>query len=202
LTSEPAKLTLPRWLRDDAFVVRALDAKDLRPLALEFWAGLVVLAQWVDGSIGDEATRDFVVPVNVGLLLRELAGHLPPPDIAPADPRRIGPCAMRHRPHPIADLADCATVIAGVLSDPYPSSPKQLANLLEEIAIALWLCRYTVPQRPVGHPALSIESPPQSAGDHDGCAEGEKKPTANHVTNPRFLRTDCKPGSARLHAIN
>ena len=152
---------VPVWLDDDRIVHRALGVKRAHPPSAIFWPRLAVAAQTsvaILRSPGDDTSRIS----TARRLLGACTAELPRPRPAPFDPRRPGARlgdVLRHRSQGMADLAWCVNAIARTLCNPHAPDLDSLAILLDEFAIALWLCRYmaTIDQL-AGDPAVAPSS--------------------------------------------
>jgi len=135
---------VPLWLDDDRIVHRALGVKRAQPPSAIFWPRLTVAAQTsvaILRSPGDDTSRFSAAR----RLLGSCTAELPRPRPAPFDPRRPGARigeVLRHRSKGMADLAWCVNAVARALCNPHAPDLDSLAILLDEFAIALWLCRY------------------------------------------------------------
>lgn len=145
LDHSPTSLpVVPLWLDDDVIVHRALGVKRTHPPSAIFWPRLTVVAQTSVAIL--RAPTDEAGPFSTARrLLAACTAQLPRPRPAPFDPRsrgaRLGD-ALRHRPQGITELAWCINAVTGALCDPRPPKIDSLSILLDEFAIALWLCRY------------------------------------------------------------
>lgn len=135
--------SVPLWLNDDAIVHRAVSAKRTHPPSPVFWPRLAVMAQLGVAILG-QPHDNVAAYLNARRLLGSCLAELPSPAPARYDPRRFDSLrdVLRHRPQPAADLATCVTVVAHAIAHPYPPSLNALSIVLDETAIAIWLCRY------------------------------------------------------------
>lgn len=164
----------PAWLDDDTAVHRAISARRMQPPSPHFWARLAVLVQ-LAAAIIDAPSADLEGRLRrANRLQDELAEELPAPAPATRDPRKPGPAwsTWWRDAQPLADLADCVGALAVVLTDRDPPCPEALATLLDELAIALWMCR----RAPVGLPSATTgardhgRSPPTRLASRPGGA--------------------------------
>jgi hypothetical protein len=139
MIAAPMPPPLPRWLDDDARVHRVVNAKRALSPSPQFWPRFVVLGQLGVAIAGGRADDE--------LCLARAAR------LAPWDPQRPGPLwdmAWRE-PRIRDDVAFCVAVLATVLDDPRPTSPRELAIIADEFAITLWVLRHVHADRRARH---------------------------------------------------
>lgn len=134
----PQTVDVPRWLDDDNAVHAVIGAKRMYPPSTIFWPRLAVLAQFGSAIVGGRV-KGSGWPELTGNLLRDLAAELPAPGIVAHDPRTDPSQRLtgRHLALVVDDLADCLTAVAVELAMPEPSDLDYLADLVDDLAIAL-----------------------------------------------------------------
>jgi hypothetical protein len=176
---------VPLWLDDDLMVHRALGVKRAHPPSAIFWPRLAVAAQTsvaILRSPSDDTSRIS----TARRLLEACTSELPRPRPAPFDPRRPGARlgdVLRHRSQGMADLAWCVNTIARTLCNPHAPDLDSLAILLDEFAIALWLCRYMA----------AIE---QLAGDPATAPNSSRDPPTRSRRQPQHVQHEEAPGGS------
>jgi len=132
---------VPRWLDDDDAVHAVLGAKRMYPPSTTFWARLAVLAQF-GVAIASGRIRGSEWPGLSSELIVDLAKELPPPGVVSRD-LRPGSLTFRHHALAVDDLADCLTAIADELASPEPPDLEYVADLVDDLRIALRTYRAT-----------------------------------------------------------